>query len=45
MFRRYRNICVLGLAHAILGLTLATSFSDALLHRMLVGMGYVLFNS
>jgi len=45
MFRRYRNVYVLGFAHAVLGLTLAASFSDARLHHMLVGMGYMLFNS
>ena len=29
MFRRYRNIFPLGLAHALLGLAMAASFSDA----------------
>lgn len=44
MFRRYRNIFSLGLAHALLGLTMAASFSDGLLHHMRVGMGYVRFH-
>jgi membrane protease YdiL (CAAX protease family) len=38
MFRRYRNIYPLGLAHAMLGLTVAASFSDAVLHHMRVGI-------
>jgi len=45
MFRRYRNIYALGLAHAMLGLTVAASFSDPLLHRMRVGIGYLLFHA
>jgi len=44
MFRRYRNIFPLGLAHALLGLTLTASFSDALLHHMRVGIGYIRFH-
>jgi membrane protease YdiL (CAAX protease family) len=41
-FRRYRNIFPLGAVHALLGLTLAASFSDSLLHHMRVGIGYFL---
>jgi len=44
MFRRYRNIFPLGMAHALLGLMLAACFSDALLHHMRVGLGYVRFH-
>jgi membrane protease YdiL (CAAX protease family) len=44
MFRRYRNIFPLGLAHAFLGLVIAASFSDALLHHMRVGEGYLNFH-
>lgn len=44
MFRRYRNIIPLGLVHALLGLTIAASFSDSILHRMRVGIGYLAFH-
>ena len=43
MFRRYRNIFPLGLVHVILGLTMAASVSDALLHQLRVGIGYLQF--
>lgn len=41
MFRRYRTIIPLGFVHALLGLTIAASFSDRLLHHMRVGIGYL----
>ena len=41
MFARYRNIFPLGVVHALLGLTVAASFSDALLGHMRVGIGYL----
>jgi hypothetical protein len=41
MFRHYRNIFPLGLVHATLGLTLAASLPDGLLHHMRVGLGYL----
>jgi len=44
MFRRYRNIFPLGVVHVILGLTMAASVSDALLHHMRVGIGFVQFH-
>src|SRR5207245_11446118 len=43
MFRRYRNIFPLRVVHVILGLTMAASVSDALLHHMRVGIGFVQF--
>lgn len=43
MFRRYRNIFPLGLIHAALGLTIAASFPDRLLHHMRVGLGYLMY--
>jgi membrane protease YdiL (CAAX protease family) len=43
MFRRYRNIFPLGLVHAVLGLTIAASLPDRLLHHMRVGLGYLLY--
>ena len=44
MFRRYRTILPLGVVHAALGLTIAASFSDHLLHHMRVGIGYLAFH-
>ena len=43
IFRRYRNIFPLGLVHAALGLTIAASLPDSLLHHMRVGIGYLLY--
>lgn len=43
LFRRYRNIFPLGLVHAALGLTIAASLPDSLLHHMRVGLGYLLY--
>jgi membrane protease YdiL (CAAX protease family) len=40
VFRRYRNIYTLGLAHALLGLTLAVSLPETATHRMRVGADY-----
>lgn len=45
MFRRYRNIFVLGIVHAGLGLMMAACFADATLHRMRVGIGFLRFHS
>jgi membrane protease YdiL (CAAX protease family) len=39
-FRRYRNVYTLGLAHALLGLTLAVSLPVSATHRMRVGAAY-----
>lgn len=44
LYRRYRSIVPLGLIHAALGLTIAASFSDAWLHHMRVGIGYLTFH-
>ena len=43
MFRRYRNIFPLGMIHAAIGLTIAASLPDSLLHHMRVGLGYLLY--
>ena len=40
-FQRHRNIYPLALAHAMLGLALAASLPEPLLHRMRVGIGYL----
>jgi membrane protease YdiL (CAAX protease family) len=44
LFRRHRNIFPLGLVHATLGLTIAASLPDRLLHHMRVGLGYLLYH-
>ncbi len=43
IFRRYRNIYPLGIAHALLGLTLALTISDAWIRHMRVGISYYHF--
>ncbi|MBZ5654265.1 MAG: CPBP family intramembrane metalloprotease [Acidobacteriia bacterium] len=43
MFRRYRSIYPIGVVHAALGLTLAMTMPDSLLHHMRVGIGYLRF--
>lgn len=44
VFRRYRNIFPLGLVHAALGLTVASSLPDHALHHMRVGIGYLMYH-
>jgi membrane protease YdiL (CAAX protease family) len=41
MFRRYRSIYPIGIVHAVLGLTLAVTMPDSLLHNMRVGIGFL----
>ncbi|MFY9562574.1 MAG: CPBP family intramembrane glutamic endopeptidase [Terriglobales bacterium] len=41
MFRRYRSIYLLGLVHAVLGLTLSVTIPQSLLYHMRVGIGYL----
>jgi membrane protease YdiL (CAAX protease family) len=41
MFRRYRSIYPLGIVHALLGLTLAITMPDALMHHMRAGIGFL----
>jgi membrane protease YdiL (CAAX protease family) len=40
-FRRWRAILPLGTAHALVGLALAVTIPDRLLHHMKVGLGYL----
>lgn len=40
-FQRHRNIYPLAVAHAMLGLSLAASLPEPVLHRMRVGIGYL----
>ena len=37
-FRRYRSIYPLGIAHALLGIAIAYSFPDSIMHHMRVGL-------
>jgi membrane protease YdiL (CAAX protease family) len=39
MFRRYRSIYLLGIVHAVLGLTLSTTIPASLLYHLRVGIG------
>jgi membrane protease YdiL (CAAX protease family) len=41
MFRRYRSIYPIGIVHAVLGLTVATTMPDSLLHHMRAGIGFL----
>ncbi len=45
LFRRYRNIYALGIAHGILGLALAVSVPDAMHRHMRVGLGYLRYHA
>jgi membrane protease YdiL (CAAX protease family) len=40
MFRRYRSIYPLGIVHAILGITVAYTFPDNVMHHMRVGLSF-----
>jgi len=39
MFRRYRSIYLLGIVHAVLGLTLSTTIPASVLYHLRVGIG------
>lgn len=41
VFRRYRSIYPIGIVHAVLGLTIAMTMPDSVLHHMRVGIGYL----
>jgi hypothetical protein len=45
LFRRYRNIWMLGLAQGLLGLCFAVCVPDALHHHLRVGLGYLRYRS
>ncbi|HJX00138.1 MAG TPA: CPBP family intramembrane glutamic endopeptidase [Terriglobales bacterium] len=45
IFRRNRNIYALGVAHAILGLTIAVTVPDDIQRHMRVGIGYYRYHS
>ncbi len=41
MFRRYRSIYLLGIVHAVLGLTLSVTIPSSLLYHLRVGIGFL----
>jgi membrane protease YdiL (CAAX protease family) len=41
MYRRYRSIYFLGIVHGMLGLAIAITTPDSLLHHMRVGIAYL----
>ena len=41
MFRRYRSLYPLAIVHAVLGLTVAVTMPDSLMHHMRAGIGYL----
>ena len=43
MFRRYRSIYPLGIVHALLGIAVAYTFTDSVMHHMRVGLGFLRF--
>ncbi|MGA7155634.1 MAG: CPBP family glutamic-type intramembrane protease [Acidobacteriaceae bacterium] len=43
LFLRYRNLYPLAIAHAILGITIAITLPNAVIHNMRVGLGYLTF--
>jgi membrane protease YdiL (CAAX protease family) len=45
VFLRYRNLYTLGLAHFILGMTIAVTVSNAAHHHMRVGLGYLRYRA
>lgn len=44
LFRRYRNIWMLGLAQGLFGLCIAVCVPDALHHHLRVGLGYLTYH-
>ena len=45
VFLRYRNLYVLAVAHAILGITIAITIPSPLIRNMRVGLGYLTYRS
>ncbi len=43
IYRRWRSIIPLGIAHGLIGIAIAISVPDALHHHMRVGMGYLYY--
>ncbi|HKT52198.1 MAG TPA: CPBP family intramembrane glutamic endopeptidase [Candidatus Angelobacter sp.] len=43
LYRRYRSVLPLGIAHGLVGLAIALSIPDHIHHHMRVGLGYLLY--
>lgn len=43
LYRRYRSVLPLGIAHGLVGLAIAISVPDHIHHHMRVGLGYLLY--
>lgn len=43
LYRRYRTVLALGIAHGTIGIAIACSFPDHLQHHMRVGLSYLLY--
>jgi membrane protease YdiL (CAAX protease family) len=43
LYRRYRSVLPLGIAHGVMGIAIACSFPDHLQHHMRVGISYLLY--
>jgi hypothetical protein len=44
LFNRYRALVPIGVAHGLLGLTIAATMPDSVLHHMRVGIGYLTYH-
>jgi CAAX prenyl protease-like protein len=44
IYRRYRTILPLGIVHGMVGLALAVSIPDGIMHHMRVGLGYLRYH-
>jgi membrane protease YdiL (CAAX protease family) len=45
LYRRYRSVVPLGIAHGLVGLAVALAVPDSLNHHMRVGLGYLRYMS
>jgi hypothetical protein len=45
VFLRYRNLYTLGMAHAVLGITIAITVPGPVVHNMRVGLGYMTYRA
>jgi membrane protease YdiL (CAAX protease family) len=43
LYRRYRSVLPLGIAHGLVGLAIALSVPDQIHHHMRVGLGYLMY--
>jgi membrane protease YdiL (CAAX protease family) len=45
LYRRYRSVLPLGIAHGLVGLAIALAVPDQIHHHMRVGLGYLMYGS